>query len=453
MQIDVEEKQEIRSTLLGLRRSAWLELVLCYGVLILIDVFFFDYGRYWDVNPHPFWLVTLVLACQYGTKEGLVAAIIGCLLYLIGDWPGPEQAFDQDRYNYVFNVFLQPIIWLVTAVLFGELRQRHIRERETLESELQESRDREDRITRAYEQVKEIKSGLEMRTATQIRSSLAAHRALRTMDVLNEAEALRGIEQLMHAVVDAKKFSIFLLTDQGMQARVMHGWREEDKLARTVPANAALYHAVLEQGRAVSVLNQDDERLLQSQGMLAVPLKDNDSGQTFGMIKLESLPFTELNFHTIETLLAVGELGGMTFTNLRKYEEVQAGSMINPDYGTHSYGYLSRYIDFISSLGKRLNFDVTMLVVKLVASEQLPYATRLQASRLFAETVEQTLRKVDMTFDYQQNSEEFSIVLPATDAAGAEKVREKIQSQLTKVLRGVDANLRFSFTVEPLHAK
>jgi polysaccharide biosynthesis protein PelD len=453
MQIDVEEQKEIRSTFLGIRQSAWLELVLCYGVLILIDLFFFEYTRYWDVNPHPFWLVTLLLACQYGTKEGLVAAVIGCLLYLIGDWPGPDQAFDQDRYNYVFSVFLQPIIWLVTAVLFGELRQRHIRERETLEQELHDSRDREDRIARAYEQVKEIKSGLEMRTATQIRSSLAAHRALRTMDVLNEAEALRGIEQLMQAVVSARKFSIFVLTENGMQARVMNGWREDDLYVRTIPANDPLYHAVLEQGRPVSVLNQDDEKLLHAQGMLAVPLKDNDTGQTFGMVKIEALPFTDLNFHTIETLLAVGELGGMTFTNLRKYEQVQAGSMVNPDYGTHSYGYLSRYIDFIRALGKRLNFDVTMLVVRLVASEQLPYATRLQASRLFAETVEQTLRKVDMTFDYQQNSEEFSIVLPATDAQGAERVREKIQSQLTKVLRGVDPNLRFSFTVEPLHAK
>ncbi|MGB1539571.1 MAG: hypothetical protein ACPG80_01300, partial [Rickettsiales bacterium] len=178
MQIDVQEREEVRRTLLGIRTSAWLEMIILYGILILIDWFFFDYTRYWGVNPHPFWVVTLLLACQYGTKEGLVAAIIACLIYLLGDWPGPEQTFDQDRYSYVFNVFLHPIIWLVTGILFGELRQRHIRERKTLEDELVEAREREERITDAYEQVKEIKAGLELRTATQIRSSLAAHHAL-----------------------------------------------------------------------------------------------------------------------------------------------------------------------------------------------------------------------------------------------------------------------------------
>lgn len=453
MKIDVEEKQEIRSTFLGIRRSAWLELILLYGILVLVDWFFFSYSRYWGFNPHPFWLVTLLLACQYGTREGLLTAVIGCLIYLIGDWPGPAQGFDQDRYSYVFSVLLQPILWLVTAVFFGELRQRHIRERHTLEQELLDSREREERISRAYEQVKEIKAGLEMRSATQIRSSLAAHRALRTMDVLNEPEALRGIEQLLTAVLRVQKFSIFLLTENGMDARVVHGWDAEDHYTRHVAASDPLYHNVLEQGRPVSVLNQDDEKTLHGQGMLAVPIVDTDTGQTFGMLKVEAIPFTELNFHSIETLRAVGELGGMTFTNLRKYEEVQAESMVNPDHGTHSYGYLSRYTSFIRSLATRLKFDVTMLVVKLTGVEQLPYATRLQASRLFAETVEQTLRKVDMTFDYQQNSEEFSIVLPATDAKGAEMVREKIQKQLNKVMGKIDPNIRFSFTVEPLHAK
>ena len=127
--------------------------------------------------------------------------------------------------------------------------------------------------------------------------------------------------------------------------------------------------------------------------------------------------------------------------------------MVNPDHNTQSYGYFYRYAEFISSLGRRLDFDVTMLIVKLANADTLPYATRIQASKLFAETVNDTLRKVDMTFDYQQNSEEFSIVLPATNAEGAEIVREKIQSQLTKALRTLDNSIRFSYTVEPLHAK
>lgn len=451
MQIDVTEQKEQRKTLLGLRRSAWIEMALFFGVLLLVDWIFFDFTRYWGVHPHPFWLVTLLLASQYGTREGLVSAIIAIILYLLGNWP--EQQFGQDRFAYLFSVLIQPILWLVTAVIFGELRMRHVRERRTLEDELETAREREERIARAYEQVKEIKSGLELRTATQIRSSIAAHRALRTMEVLSEPETLRGLEDLTKAVSGVQKFSIYLLTDNGLEARTTHGWDENDHFARTISPQDALHRAVLERHGPVTVLNRDDERALKGHGMLAVPLHDTASGEVFGMLKAESVPFTELNFHTVETFSAIGELGGMSLTNLRKYQKVASESLVNPDYGTQSYGYFYRYAAFIRSLGKRLGFDVTMLVVRLANADTLPYATRVQASKLFAETVAATLRKVDMTFDYQQHSEEFSIVLPATDVKGAEIVREKIQSQLVKALRTLDSNIRFSYTVEPLYAK
>lgn len=451
MQIDVTERKKDRKMLLGLRRSAWIEMALFFGVLLLVDWLFFGFNRYWGVAPHPFWLVVLLLACQYGTREGLVSAIIAILLYLIGNWP--EQSFGQDRFSYVFAVLAQPILWLVTAVLFGELRMRHLRERATLEDELETAREREERIARAYEQVKEIKSGLELRTATQIRSSIAAHRALRSMDVLNLSETLRGLEDLTRAVSGAQQFSIYLLTENGLEARLNHGWDESSHYARQIAPQDGLYRAVLERRAPVTILNRDDEQVMKGHGMVAVPLLNTDSGEVFGMLKVEALPFTELNFHTIETLTAIGELGGVSLANLQKYEKVQSQSMVNPDRGTQSYGYFNRYAQFISALGKRLDFNVTMLVVKLVNADTLPYATRMQASRLFADTVNDSLRKVDMTFDYQQHSEEFSIVLPATDVAGAEIVRDKIQSQLLKALRTLDNSVRFSYTIEPLHAK
>ncbi|MBM3617442.1 MAG: hypothetical protein FJX23_02735 [Alphaproteobacteria bacterium] len=452
MQIDVKERQEARKTLFGIRRSAWLEMLIFYGALVLIDVFFFGFARYWGVNPHPFWLVTLLLACQYGTKEGVIAALIGVIIYLIGPWPA--QDINTDKFSYVFSILVHPIFWLVTAVLFGELRQRHIRERATLEEELETSREREERITQAYEQVKEIKSGLELRTATQIRSSIAAHRALRTMEVPNETETLRGLEQLLEAVVGVQKFSIYLLAANGdLEARTTHNWEERDHYSRSLTAQDPLYRAVLERRKPITILNREDEQVLTGHGVLATPLVDLETGQIYGMLKVESMPFTELNFHAIETIAAVGELGGMSLSRLRNYETVAATSMVNPESGAHSYGYFNRYAEFISSLGRRLNFDVTMLIVRMTGAEQLPYSTRIQAARLFAETVDQSLRKVDMTFDYQQNSEEFSIVLPATSADGAEKVREKIQTQLGKALRTLDSNIRFSYTIEPLHAK
>ncbi len=451
MSIDTQEREELRQTIFGIRRSAWLEMALLYGALILIDVFFLGFSRYMDIEPHPYWIVILPMAAHYGTKEGLLAAIIACIIYLIGPWP--EQAYGQDRYDYIYDLFILPIIWLVIAVLIGEIRERHFRDRRALEDELEEAQLREEKIAEAYEQVAAMKTSLEVRTATQIRSTLAAHRALKNMDILNESQAIDGMEQLITSISNAKKFSIFLSNGKGFELAQSYGWDEQEPYTRAYDTREQLPRLVLDTQRAISILNEDHERALGNEAMLVSPIVDTVSGEIFGFIKVEELPFSELNFNTIETMEAIGEIGGMNLSNVKKYQKVESNSMVNPEFGSLSSSYFYRYTDFISTLGKRLGFNVSMLVVKITGDENMPYEKRVRAAKLFNETVQSALRKVDMAFDYQQQGESFSIVMPGTTKEGAEIVREKIQTQLTNAMRKIDSGIRFSYSIEQLHAQ
>ena len=47
MQIDVTERKEQRKVILGIRRSAWVEMAVAFGVLLVVDWIFFDFNRYW----------------------------------------------------------------------------------------------------------------------------------------------------------------------------------------------------------------------------------------------------------------------------------------------------------------------------------------------------------------------------------------------------------------------
>lgn len=450
MSIDIEQQRDVRKTILGFRASAIVEMLIAYAVLMLVNIFFMGTDFYMDIAPHPFWFVVVVIAAQYGTKEGLLAAIIACLIYFLAPWP--EQQFGEDRFAYIFERILLPILWLVMAVIVGEIRARHRRERTMLEDELEESQKREEVIAESYAQVREIKSALELRTATQIRSTIGAHKALKSMEILNESQVLQGMEQLALSTAQLDKFSVYLADGNGFSLRQSYGWVDGDVFEQSFQKQDALVRELMEKQHAISVLNEESQQILAGHGMLVIPMKDSVTGNFFGFIKVEQLPFTSLNFNTIETLQAVAEMGAMNLVNLEKYRSVQSNSMTNPEYGVHSNSYFYRYTEFISALGKRQGFDVSMLVVKLADNQDLPYETQIKAIKLFTETVESTLRKVDMTFDYQQQSEAFSIVLPGTDKAGAEIVRQKIQTQLGKTLRRVDASIRFSFTIEQLHA-
>ncbi len=171
--------KEEPTTILGIRSSALLEIALFLIGMLVLDFVLFDapHTRFFATCLHPFWIIVLLVSAQYGTKEGLVAAIASSAVLLIGNMP--EQTINQDMYDYLFLVAKTPLSWLVAAVILGELRQKHIRERAELQQSLADSQEREDRITHSYQFVKDLKEKLELRIAGQLRSSVAAYQAAR----------------------------------------------------------------------------------------------------------------------------------------------------------------------------------------------------------------------------------------------------------------------------------
>jgi polysaccharide biosynthesis protein PelD len=111
--------------LLGFRRVALIELALFFGVALWVDWALGNGQRFESVQPHPFWIPVLLLAIQYGTNEGVLAALAAAAALRGGNLP--EQMISQDLYQYLYAMTREPILWLVAGVLVGELRMRQIR--------------------------------------------------------------------------------------------------------------------------------------------------------------------------------------------------------------------------------------------------------------------------------------------------------------------------------------
>ena len=178
-------------------------------ILTAIDYFFFTGNRFWDVNPHPFWIVVLLIAAQYGTGEGLLAAILATVFLLVGNMPA--QADGQSHYDWLFNLAINPILWLVGGWILGELRQRHMRERNILWREIEESQQRENLISHSYNFVKGRKEALEVQVSGQLLSSIDAYRAAKAVETLDPKSVMQGVERLVKSVLGPQKFSLYHL--------------------------------------------------------------------------------------------------------------------------------------------------------------------------------------------------------------------------------------------------
>jgi hypothetical protein len=251
-------------------------------------------------------------------------------------------------------------------------------------------------------------------------------------------------------VLAPQKFSLYLLHDQRLTATIQHGWAAGDVYMREFDSFHPLYQSIFGTRDVLVIANEQHEKILGDQGMLAAPVFDPATGAVVGMLKVEQMEFLSLSLNTVETFRALAEWIGTALINARNYQTVRSEAMVNPEHNLLSYGYFKRQSDYLARLGKRVGFDVSLLVISLTDAERLEEQERITIIRQISEVVRKTLRMVDLAFDYQTNGQEYSILLPATKPAGAQIVRDKIARELDRQI-AAGRNVKFTYIVQGLY--
>jgi hypothetical protein len=428
-----------------LRRAAVVELVLFFALALGADAVLLDGSRFQAMAPHPFWLPVLLLSVQYGTSEGVVAAAVASLALRLGNWP--EAAFDQDLYQHVYAMSREPIQWLVAAVLFGELRMRHVRERDELRGALEGARRESDTITRSYRQLKSVKETLEARVAGQLRTVFTLYQAARAIDKLDEGDVMLGVADLVRTVMRPEKFSLFLLNNDMLESVTSDGWHDDDKYARWFDSRSHLFEAVIGRQRPLCVANPEDERILQGEGILAGPLVSADTGEVVGMVKIESLGFMDLSVNSVENFRILCEWVGTALAKARAFRDASEESLFADRGGSlYSSGFIGRQAEFLGLLGRRMGFETTSIAIRPARMGRLSLTQRHAVAAAIAEGVRASLRDTDLACDFGQQGQSFGVVLPGTSMEQARVVAGKLERAVRQALPPALADLPISFT-------
>src|SRR5215211_2332693 len=147
--------------ILGLRVSALIETLVFLAVALLVDVWLGAGDRFSEISPHPFWIIVLLVSTYYGTNEGLATAALCAITALAGHIP--EQGFNEERTAWLLRVTADPVLWIMAALLLGEIRSGHRRRYEAVKGKLESAHQQATAITNAYEMLSEAKRTLEVR--------------------------------------------------------------------------------------------------------------------------------------------------------------------------------------------------------------------------------------------------------------------------------------------------
>lgn len=302
----------------GVRRTAVIEIALYLGAAVALDYAFFSGVRFRDVAPHPFWPIVILVAVQYGTSEGMLAAAAASAALLVGNIPA--QTISQDTYDYVTQLVREPVTWLVAATAIGELRMRHVRERDELQRELATARQAQKDLTIAHVRVSALKDSLETRVASQLRTVMTMYHAARSLEKQDTSLVLLGVMEVVRAVMSPEKFSLYLLREDVLEVSIAEGWTPDERFLRVFHAESNLFREVIVAQRVVCAASEQDEEILLKEGVLAGPLMDNETGDVLGMLKVEELGLFELHFTNVQTFRVLCDWIADAYVNARRFE-------------------------------------------------------------------------------------------------------------------------------------
>jgi len=301
-----------------LRRIALLETVVFLSVAVVLNIFFGDGTRFIAMPLHPFWIIVLVITVQYGPTEALVTALLASAFLLVGNLP--EQSMAETMYEYVLRVSFSPFLWIVTALVLGSIRARQLDERKHLQEQLWKSEEAAAAIVDNYKTMKQSKERLELRLAEERCSVLTIYEIAKSLETLDSTQALAGVEKLVRAALNPKKFSLFRWTNNVLALEAAYGWETPDAYTARFNANTALVRQLVKKNRPLSIVKQDEEKILGGQGMLAGPIIDERTGEAVGMLKIEEIGFMDLGVRTHEIFRVVCAWIARVYVNINTYE-------------------------------------------------------------------------------------------------------------------------------------
>ncbi len=295
----------------GIRRSAVLETFAFFSATVVLNLLFGDGARFIGMNPHPFWIIVLLVIVQYGQREAIFTALLATAFLLVGNMP--EQSLTETMYDYYFRIFLQPLLWIIMALLLGSIRSRQFREREDLFERLWKSEESAHILARSYLALKKVKERLEMRLAEEKRSVLTVYRMAKSLQSATPKNLNEKIEMLVTTSLHPRKFSFFRREGSAFVLAKSFGWSADDAYATRYNKNTPLNRDLFSQKRLLSVTDEEQEKVLGHEGMLAGPVYNEKTGAVLGFLKIEEMDFIDMGVHTFETFKIVCEWIAFTY--------------------------------------------------------------------------------------------------------------------------------------------
>jgi hypothetical protein len=385
------------------------EVILLLAAVLAVDYYFFAGDRFGEVHPHPFFFIVLLVSVQYGTTQGLVAALIATATLVTGNLPA--QTFSESMYDYILRTFHQPVIWIVSSVIFGGFRDRYIEEKITLQKKCDHSQRQVEIFSKACEISDIERKRLETHVSGQSSFLLSLHQTALNVGAVGADQVFDNILEITQRVTKSKKCSWYVLDNAVLESNSQFGWEMDAPYTRAFNALSPLFEQVIRHKRILSITNPEDEEVLDGQGMLAGPIIHPGTKKVYGMLKIEQMDFLSLNAQSLQTFNQLCEwLGTLLEPEQTSNNETM---VINADNSNalFSNNYFEQLSQFLTLHNYKGTFNGQSIILHPPANLFLTKEMQKKIRATINETMQTLLGEEDLFYEGKKNNSDFIVVV------------------------------------------
>lgn len=437
------------TTVLGIPRSAGLEVVGFYGLALLLDVAFFDGQRFNSWQPHPFFVFTVIIAAHYGTSAGIFATLVGTFVAFVGNLPPRDPL--QDQSVYLVAIIGKPLVWFACAVVLGELRTRRVRVIKRLQEHTGSLETKNQALTFANSALELSNERLQAKAAGQAETTVSLVEAAKSLETRESSAVFASVEGLIQNLISPSSYSLYLLEADTLElvAHITDG-NAAEALTR-YDSSTALYQAIVDRLEVVHVATPEGQAILGSDGVMAGPLLDGETGMALGMLKVEGLALAKMRKDTVHVFGLLCEWIGEAYHAAKRYEAANAARVFREGSQLFSHAYYEPVSAFIIAVAERARFEITQLTVRLVPQAGTPLDDAATLAKIVQRAVEGGLRTTDLAFDYHRERGEFIVLLPMTPVRYGQRVVDRLRASVERHLGAQVERVQLSVTFESLY--
>lgn len=418
--------------------SYLVETILGLMFIIVLNLLLFrsDIG-FLKVQPHPYWIVVIPIAVRYGFFPGFLAGLLSGLFYLLFRAAAiPDISLLELR---SIDLWGSPLLFWVTGMALGEIRQGHIREHDLTLAELREHINTCETQQRELKALEQAKVEMDTRIFSQEHTLSTIYEAAQALRTLDSESIYMAILDLLRQYLSVEECSIYILEDNLFQLKASKRTVSAKPKSSIALESEPLWSVYKER----KTITMDTALRMDSQNagiLIAAPVLSSSGLEAVGVLVVERMPFMKFNPTSIRMVEMISDWCGSSLENALLHKNTKDKLITDELSDVYNFKYFRRRLEEEFARAKRYGLELSLIYLEIPNFSERHIEEQKATRVAFAAVVQSHLRNIDLVFMHEIPGA-FIVMLPTTPMQGARVV-------VTNIARAYQALVIMSFEID-----